>query len=591
MDLLQQAAASFQAGRPEQAAATLRRFLQKSPSHAGAQNMLGLCMFSMGQHAGAIYQIERALKLEPGNAKFHRSLAMAYQAAKEFEKARAACERSLALDPNYWAAVNDLGNILFSMGELKGAEECHRRVVALAPEYAANWGNVASTVGHTGKIEEAVSLVRQGLGRHPTDLNLLSGVLLLMNYVESIPPEEITEASRRYGAAATEAGMKLGLARSVREFANTREPDRVLRVGFVSPDLRTHSVSFFFQTLLENLPRDRFFTVCYDTGPEGDALTERLKQHAGAWRTVRPASTQKVVESARSDRLDIAVDLSGHTKGHSLAAFACRLAPVQVSFLGYPATTGVPAMDWRLADSLTDPPGEGERYCTERLHRLDPCLWCFRAPSDSPDISPLPADAAGHVTFGSFNAMPKMTPACLDLWCEVLKAVPGSRVLIKNQPLKDAWLRGLLIEQFVRRGIDAARVEVIGAVKSQAEHMALYSRIDIGLDTWPYHGTTTTCDAFWMGVPVVSMAGRAHVARVGLSLLDAVGLRELAADTPQGFVAAAASLAGDRDKLRAVRASMRDRMNGGPLSDERAYGERFGAALRAIWHDFCRTGA
>lgn len=587
-DPLDQAVEHFQAGRPEQAVTALRRALQKTPNNAPAQNMLGLCMIALRQYPSAVYHVERAIKLEPRDPRFHRTLAMAYQATRELPKAKAACEEALRLDPTYWAALTELGNIVGAMGDVVGAERCQRRATELAPHYAPNWVNLSGIVAESSRFDEAMELVRRGLEHSPDDLSLLSAAQLLMNYIDSVTPEDVLASARRYGAAADALAARSGLLKRAADFTNSREPDRPLRVGFISPDFRTHSVSFFFQSLIEHLPEDRIRSYCYDTDGRADAMTARIRSHADVWRDAAPYSAPKLVEAARADRLDIAVELSGHTRGHALTAMACRVAPVQVTFLGYPATTGVTAMDWRLVDSLTDPPG-AERFCSERLHRLDPCLWCFRAPDDSPPVSALPCDSTGHLTFGSFNAMPKMSPTCLDLWARVLHAVPGSRLIVKNKPLQDQALRAVLAEKLGARGISPDRVELLGAVPSQGEHMKLYSRIDAALDTYPYHGTTTTCDALWMGVPTLALIGPAHVSRVSLSLLSAVGLSDLAARTPDAFVSTAVAYVSDRDRMRAVRASLRERMRLSALCDGPSYGVRFAEALRAMWHDWCRV--
>jgi predicted O-linked N-acetylglucosamine transferase (SPINDLY family) len=342
---------------------------------------------------------------------------------------------------------------------------------------------------------------------------------------------------------------------------------------------------------MESIDRSQIEFICYSTAAKEDRVTDRLRTHAELWRHVHGKTSREIAEQIRKDKIDILIDLAGLTSGERLAIFSEKPAPVQMTYLGYPNTTGLRAIDYRIVDSITDPDGS-DAFASEKLLRLDPCFLCYKPPTSAPiPAAEPPSLANGHITFGSFNTLIKLSDATVDLWSELLKQTPGAKLLLKARQLRDPATRDSTIARFVRRGVDAAAIEVIPATAGLEEHLTLYNRIDVGLDPIPYAGTTTTCEAMWMGVPVVTLAGQTHASRVGASLLHSVKLYDLITTDSASFIAKAKSLAGDSARLRALRSaastSLRSTMQTSALCDAPGFAQRFTQALRAIWVERC----
>jgi predicted O-linked N-acetylglucosamine transferase (SPINDLY family) len=343
-----------------------------------------------------------------------------------------------------------------------------------------------------------------------------------------------------------------------------RDPERRLRVGYLSADLREHAVAYFLEAILEGHDRRAVEVVVFHIGA-GDEATKRMRGKADTWLPLFPCPDEQLLGAMRAEGVDILVELAGHTASNRLPVVARRAAPVQVTYIGYPNTTGVPGIDYRIIDAATDPPG-GERWATERLVRLDPCFLCYRAAESAPPVAPRPS--SGPVMFGSFNNLAKLSPQTADLWSRVVRAVPGSKLVLKGKALADESIAARFHERFASRGIGPERLEFLQHTPATGEHLGAYAKVDIALDPFPYSGTTTTCEAMWMGVPVVTMEGSRHSSRVGVSLLRTVGLPELIAKTPDEYVADRDGAGGDRDRSTQLRASLRDRVRASPLCDE-----------------------
>ncbi len=358
---------------------------------------------------------------------------------------------------------------------------------------------------------------------------LRSKYLLLLNY-RSGPDSLLPEAHREFGRLHD---------RPPNPPRVDTTPDRPLVIGVLSADLRTHSVAFFAEPLLRHVPSWATLKVFSLAATPNDQLTRRFQGLANQWIDAKAMDDVALNKAIRAQQIDVLIELQGHTGGNRLLALADKPAPVIITALGYPNTTGLPSIDWRLVDSITDPPGS-ESLCTERLLRLDPCFLCYSPPTDAPEPALPPPSAP--LTFGSFNALSKISAATIELWARVLAAVPDSRLLLKTHALSDPSARNNLMERLADAGISRDRVDVVPHTPTIREHLEVYSRIHVALDTTPYNGTTTTCEALWLGVPVVCLAGDRHASRVSASLLAAIGRPDLVARSKDDYVATARSI-------------------------------------------------
>jgi protein O-GlcNAc transferase len=371
------------------------------------------------------------------------------------------------------------------------------------------------------------------------------------------------------------------------DFPNEPHPERPLRVGYVSPDFRQHASNSYSLPLLTGHDRRLFDIFLYAEVPQPDAVSDNLRSLASHWRSTVGLSDAAVRQRVHDDQIDILVDLAGHTDHTRIAAFAVKPAPVTVTWLGYPNTTGLPTMDYRLTDALADPPGETDHLHTEALVRLPHCFLCYQPPAEAPPVAPTPALSRGTITFGSFNNLEKVTTEVIETWAAVLRSVPRSRLLLKGWILADPVLRQRINDRFAALGIDAGRLDLRRLIPGIGPHLALYREIDIGLDPFPYNGTTTTCEALWMGVPVVSLIGDSHAARVGLSLLSSVGLQRLVAHDRDAYVTIAAGLAKDLAALEPMRQGMRSQLQKSPLMDAPRFARDVESAYRVMWRSWC----
>ncbi len=568
-------------GKYEQARLAFQRILQVASGHPDANNGMAIALGYQGQPERALYFARRAVEARPNDTALENTLA---NLLRQLGRAREALEfvRRIAARPDTPLIVRStLTNALWDAEECLESVEYSRALLGEGPGAQMFVFQVAPKLALVGRVEEGVDLCRAAMPamRDQPDLHRSLAVALIND--ARAGASDVLEAHR---------GLVECLDRTARvplqDLAAPSDPQRRLRVGLVSTDFRRHSVAYFVEAILRRLDRTGFHVACYSAVTREDEVTTSFRRLADAWTSINPFDDAQAAERIARDSIDILIDLNGHTTGGRLGIFRRRPAPVQVAYCGYPATTALPTVDLRIVDSITDPPGS-ESHCTERLIRLDPCFLCYSPPPDPPPVAPAPAHANGHATFGSFNATSKLNEPLLDLWARVVREVPGSRLVLKAAPLVDPRLRDDLAQRLARRGVAPERVDLLGPTAELREHLAAYSRIDLALDPFPYHGTTTTCEALLMGVPVVTRAGAMHAGRVGASLLHAVGLDELVARDEEGYVALARALAGDLPRLAALRATLRDRLLGSPLCDGAAFAGRFGAALRTAWRSAC----
>jgi protein O-GlcNAc transferase len=566
-----------------EAADWLGRAHRISPSHAPCSLRLGFACVRLGRYAEAEEALRSAASLAPQDAETWDTLGYVLRIRGSLQESIAAHRRAVEIQPGRALSWHNLGNALQFAGRPAEALAAQERAACAEPGYApAHHGRAVALQG-CYRIPEAVKAYGDALAIDAGQHASRSLRLMALNYLDGIGRGEMYAEHAAFGAAVGPGKPPA--------FAHAPEPGRRLRVAFLSPDLRTHSVAYFLEPLLAHLDRTQFEVHLYHDHFVEDAVTARLRGHADGWRNFVGLPDSAVEADIRADQPDIIVDLAGHTGLNRLPLFARRLAPVQVSYLGYPNTTGIDAMDFRLVDAITDPYGDAEPLHAEKLVRFAPTAWCYRPPEESPLPAPPPSLEGSPVIFGSFNNFAKVTDAALFAWSKILNAVRGSRLRIKNAGLDDPAVSALVRERLARADLDLHRVELVGRDPAIACHLAQYQGIDVALDTSPYNGTTTTCEALWMGVPVVTLAGDRHASRVGASLLTAVGRPEWIARSWDDYIAVAAALATNPSQRRTIGLTLRSAMAASALLDHSGQAQRFGHALRECWGAWCHRQA
>jgi len=615
-DYIRQSVMQAQSGRTVEAIAMMETAVREHPGSSQGLGLLGTLLLSVGRHAEALGPLSKAREMSPQSEHISFQLGAALVALDRPMEGLPHMKAAVDRNPSFVPSLLGFARALLGVGDFDRSEDVFRRALAVDPRNADAMCGLAGMMMVSGRQREAVELFRQAGREHPENREVSGRLLSALNYSADASPEEVFEAHTRWGrqvmalpdAPAQARTGQLGLVAPPAPFAftNAKDPDKKLRVGLLSTDLFEHSVAYFLRSLLRWRDAARIEFICYSTTNKSDWMTAQLKSAADGWRVLAGLDDRGVVDKIREDRLDILVELGGHTANGPLIALRRRAAPVQVDYLGYPNTSGLPTIDWRIVDAATDPPG-AEKYCTEKLARLEDCFLCYSGAEEQPEdqrgrwnqwaaawgtpgaIAPPEQVATPTITFGSFNSIRKIGPEVVHTWSRILKSVPGSKLFIKTKGIGTPAARRNFETAFAREGIEPGRVELLEAVTYKSEHLRSYERVHIALDTFPYNGTTTTCEAMWMGVPVITLAGNTHAGRVGVSLLQAVGLPELIAKTPDDYISLAAGLAQDGARLAELRASVRDRMAGSALCDGKAFAAKFESALRMMWREWCRA--
>ncbi len=575
----------FLQGQTEQAVAHYERALAIRPDYAEAHCNLGNALAVQGRNDQAILHLERALSLRPNYAAAHNNLGNVMKLQGETDQAVAHYERAVSLLPDYAEAHYNLGNALRVQGQTDRAVAHFERVLSVRPDHAEAHNNLGNLLAVQGRPGQAIVHFERALSLRPDYAEAYSNLLFALNYEPNRDLAVVYDAHLDF-ARRWEAPLATRVETPLRE----RHSERRLRIGYVSSDFRAHSVGYFVEPVLKHHDHKQFEIFCYSNHPQEDQVTERLKSQVDHWLSLVGRSDDQAAQQVRADQIDILVDLNGHTANNRLLLFARKPAPVQVTWLGYPNTTGLSAMDYRITDGFSDPVGATDHLYSEKLVRLPECFSCYQPPLDTPEISEFPARKKGYVTFGCFNNMAKITPEVMAVWARLLHAIPGSHLTLKNLALSDDSVRKRVSQAFTEAGIKPERLELIGRDRSSRVHLERYWNIDIGLDPFPYNGTTTTCEALWMGVPVVTLAGTTHAGRVGLSQMSNLGLTELVAHTEEEYISIAQRLAADCERAAALRAELRSRMAASPLTDGQRFTKSLEQAYRTMWKDWwCRT--
>ena len=572
---------------------SLRARIKAMPNDGQAHYQLGAVLSTLGRYQDAIPWLERAAILLPGDVQSLLVLGFAFEkigpkSAEEnvlgqkipehLQAAIAAYEAALVRDPKILIGHFNLATVLLATYQISKAKACFVKLLHLEPRLDVARFGLGRTMQLLGDLSQAIRFYQAHLERRPehwqVGCNLLFSQLCLG---EEGPAAQLVAArgwaSRLYQSTNQPPTNQPPTTPKIRRLS--RKSNAILHVGFVSPDLRDHPVARFLRPFLRNLDRKNLSITAYSCANGADSSA--IRPLFQSWRDIAQLDDATASKQITKDAPDILIDLAGHSANNRLPLFAQKLAPIQATWLGYPGTTGLAAIEYRFTDMIADPPGT-ERWFSEKLVRL-PQFICFEPPTDAPSITAPPVLETGRIRFGSFNNLTKLSDVCLDLWARLLRAVPDSELMLKNPSLSDETVCARLIQRFVQRGIEAQRLMLRPASASYREHLTTYQELDIALDTFPYNGTTTSCEALWMGVPVLTLAGLCHRDRVGIALLTHAGYKEWAALTPDEFVRQGTALAANPMHLAFLRTRQRNQLYQAALCDAPAFTTGFTKAL------------
>ena len=567
-------------GRLIEAVASHYKALSLKPDYAELHNNAGVALSALGRLQDAVASYREALSYKPDYAEAHYNLGNVLKDLGRLDEAVGCYYRALDLNPGSIEANNNLGNALKDLGRLDDSLASYRKALDIKNDYAAAHSNIGNVLRDLGHLDDALASYRKSLAIEPDYYKAHSNLLLAL-LSSTIDQDAVFKEHCLWEKNHAMQYQPL-------QHQCDGDVDKRLRVGFVSADLLTHSVSYFLEAPFSSYDREKLEIYCYSNSFLEDETTTRLQSLVDEWRNIAGWQDKQVINSIQADGIDILVDLSGHTKGQRLKVFARKPAPIQVTWLGYPSvTTGLTAIDYKLSDDIADPAGIADSLSVERLLRLPNGHHCYQPPVDAPEIGPSPIVANQTITFGSFNSLAKITPEVVDSWSRILQAVPQSRLILKNASLGSSTVRERYRSLFAI-SIDPERIIFKSCLPSKKDHFSLYNEVDIALDPFPFNGVTTTCEALWMGVPVVTWRGDRHQARIGASLLTRVGLENLVAPDINGYEKTVVALAGNTALLEKLRSNMRDRLLSSPLCDGAGFARDLENVFRGIWHKWCK---
>jgi len=571
-------------GRYDQAAASYRKALEIKPDFAEAYSNLGNALRSMGQLDDAMANYRQALQIRPDYAEAHNNFGNALWDIGQFDNAAENYRRAIQIKPNYAEAHYNLGNSLRDLGRFDEAIASYATALGIDPNLAKAHNNQGNVLRDCGRLDEALAGYRRALELQPDYVEAHDNLLMALQCSPTVPLEHISLAHRRFGEQ-FEAPLKPHWP----VHANQRDPNRRLKIGYVSGDFRKHAVAYFIEPVFASHDKSQFEVFCYSNGARNDAFTDRLIAEVDHWQPCLSMSDDELARRIQADGIDILVDLAGHTGHNRLLTFARKPAPVQITYLGYPGTSGLSAMDYRLTDRYTEPEAVSggdstDRYYTEKLLRLPDSMWCYRPAEDMQEVTPLPALTNGYLTFGSFNNVNKVGAECIALWATLLRSLPTSRLLMVTVP--EGEIRERLIRQFGEHGIGAERISFCGKLPSHAFQRML-QQVDLTLDPFPINGATTTCESLWLGVPVLTLVGERFLTRAGLSVLSAAQLPDFAAATMESYIKTATLLANNLPLLANIRAGLREHLRISPLLDQLRFTRNLEGIYRDVWRRWC----
>jgi len=565
----------------ERAIDCFKKAIVIEPENAKTLFNYGIALRDAGKFDNAIDMFKKSLVKDQNNTEKLDCLAHAYMGSGYLDDAAEIFKRSLKVNPDQAETQSNLGSVYQAQGELSRAEKCYREAIRLKPQINIS-DNLGSVLISQGRYKESIEVYRAGLIKQPKNAQVFSNLLLTLNYMENITPVDMFNEHKKWSCIFEDPSKYM--VSGVSSHKNKKR----LRIGYYSPDFREHSVAYFIEPIIEFHDKNKFETYAYFPSKKEDDVTYRLKQLFDRWRNVSNKSAGEIAEIIKADEIDIMVDLAGHTANNSLLSFSKKPAPAQITYLGYPNTTGSKAIQYRLTDAISDPDGQDDFY-SEELCRLPGCFLTYKPGEHFPDVSEPPVINNAYVTFASFNNLAKINDGVIRVWSDVLKKLTNSRLLIKNPSLTDLKTREIYLEKFRKFGIEGKRINLIGHTPTRYEHLSLYADVDVALDTFPYNGTTTTCEALWMGVPVITLCGGHHAARVGGSLLTAANRCEWISYSEVEYIEKAVALTKDIDLLKANRAQQRDHIKNSPLLDSQSFVASLENEYQRIWRNMCEN--
>ena len=573
-------------GRINEAIQALSAAIKIKPGMVEAYCNLGLALIDKGRFKLAIRALRKALDLAPNLIQAHCNLGIALDGVGRLDEAISEFKQALSLKPDAQTYSN-LGHALKRQEQLDQAIEAFTMALKLDPNLVSAHFNLGAAFKSQGLIQEAVDEFQSAMRVNPHEINAHSNLIFAMLHHPAYDARAVYQEQRRFNQLHAEP-----LKGFITAHANNRDPQRRLKIGYVSADFINHASAFFLIPLLRSHDHQQFEIFCFSQVSHPDQFTAQFRPYADQWRNIVRLTDQQVAERIRGEQIDVLVDLKLHTAENRLKVFAYKPAPVQVAWLGYPGGTGLDAMDYRLTDPYLDPPGLDDEFYSEESVRLPDCFWCYdpllnEYKMQSLEISELPALKNGFVTFGCLNQFTKINSHVLDVWGQILSASPNSRLLLIAP---EGLTRERVLAQLGRHQIAPARVEFFPR-QLRSIYLKRHHRIDVALDPFPCNGHTTTFDLLWMGVPLVTLSGKTAMGRAGKSILSNIGLSELVAQTPEEYVRIALDLAGDLPRLSELRRTLRRRMEASPLMDARRFARNIEAAYRDMWRKWCNCAA
>ena len=568
---------------PQSLVAQITQLIKKHPALPEVNHVAAMCSSRAGDPDRALYFAQRAASLEPTNAAYQQTHGSLLVQSGKYLDAIEPLEIARTNNPDDRALEAVLAVAYYQTGRIAEAKQLLLRAIDHPPSSDEASMNLALLESDTAHADRAIELMQAAIERSPNNPILRDSLCMFACYADTLPPSEVFDIHQAFGQSIEQ------LVPITKAYNNTPDPTRRIRVGFVSPDFRQHSNTYFLEPILEHLDRQRFEVCIYSTSSATDQVTKRLKAHADLWRDCRSGIMQ-TAKQITQDRIDILVELTGHFASNKLPLFAVKPAPVSLTAIGYANTTGLSNITARLVDATTDPAPTADALSTEQLVRVPDCFLCYRPPADLPDpMNDSSEDPSRPFTFGSLNDLRKVAPSTLRTWAAILTNNPATRLLLKASRFAQSEVRDDLLARFADLGITSDRITLLARTDTIADHLKVYNTIDCALDTFPYTGTTTTCEALAMGVPVLTLLGDAHAGRVSASLLKAIGRDDLIADNLQSYIDKAAALVSAGPVSTEDRIQLRNQLLASPLTDEPTYVRKVETILADLWSAWCAS--